>query len=169
MSTSPLLSSADPRGTRRCLGLQRVTRSRRRRGPVRSDNHRRGQRDDRAVRHLVRPSRWVVDRSAADSRGREQHHDVLARCRPTGTRRLHAHRYHDGAWGRRGWPVLTAAVLSATIVPGVGFNRLSGTMTITSSSDASVEGEFSFQARHADDPASLVTISGTFRSRNEVV
>jgi hypothetical protein len=64
---------------------------------------------------------------------------------------------------------LVASVhLHDSILPGSrGFDTVQGTLTVTASSDASVEGEFSLTAHHSSSPALGVTVTGTFTSHDK--
>lgn len=62
--------------------------------------------------------------------------------------------------------IVVAVRLHDSVLPGGGFDTVRGTLTVTASSEASVEGEFTLTAHHSTNPDRSVVVTGTFKSHN---
>ena len=60
-----------------------------------------------------------------------------------------------------------AVVLGNGVLPGPGFDILSGTFTVTSSTPTSVVGTFLMTAAHSSSPGTVLQVSGTFDALNQ--
>lgn len=62
---------------------------------------------------------------------------------------------------------VASVTLSQSIMVGPGFDRLTGSMTVTQSTPTSVAGTFTMTASLSTNPASTITVNGTFASVNK--
>ena len=62
---------------------------------------------------------------------------------------------------------VASVTLNPSLGAGPGFDRLTGTMTVTQSRAGSVAGTFTMTASLSTNPASTITVTGTFASVNQ--
>ena len=63
--------------------------------------------------------------------------------------------------------LIASLTLDPGILPGGGFESVSGTITIDSSATRAVVGSFTITAAHSGSPASAVTVTGTFDASSQ--
>ena len=64
-------------------------------------------------------------------------------------------------------PHIVAAVqLGPALLSNAGFNSLTGTLSVTTSTASSVEGTLTLSTFHTDRPQEVLEVTGTFRSTN---